>query len=236
MYEERTYRERVRPEGLVRSDVSFQESDLCIFADRDVASRALGLLGEARFQLEAYIERDEGFKAAFSPHDPIHCAPLIVRKMADAARRFGVGPMAAVAGAVAEYVGARIAGNVLIENGGDIYARTKRPITLSLYAGESSQFTGKVKFKVDPKGGSIGIATSSGTHGHSISFGKADAVCIVGDNAVDADAAATAFCNRIQKEEDVEAVIEEAMRYESLKGIIIAIGDKLGAKGDIEFI
>ncbi len=236
MYEERTYRERVRPEGLVRSDVSFQESDLCIFADRDVASRALGFLGEARFQLEAYIERDEGFKAALSPHDPIHCAPLIVRKMADAARRFGVGPMAAVAGAVAEYVGDRIAGDVVIENGGDIYARTKRPILISLYAGESSQFTGKMKFKVDPKGGSIGIATSSGTHGHSLSFGKADAVCIVSDNALDADAAATAFCNMVQSPDDVERVIDEAKKHENVRGIVVAIGDKLGAWGDIEFV
>lgn len=236
MYEERTYRERVRPEGLVRSDLSFQESDLCIFADREVASRALVLLGEARFQLEAYIERDEGFKTALSPHDPIHCAPLIVRKMADAARRFGVGPMAAVAGAVAEHVGDRIAGNVMIENGGDIYARTKRPITLSLYAGESSPFTGKVKFRVDSRGESIGIATSSATHGHSLSFGKADAVCVVSASAVDADAAATAFCNKVQREDDIDAVIEEAMGHEGVKGIIVAIGDKLGVKGDIEFI
>lgn len=236
MYEERTYREWVMPEGLVRSDIQFQESDLCLLARPGEGARALDLLREARETLGRYIVRDGRFRVTLAPHEPLPGAPLIARRMARAAAIFGVGPMAAVAGAVAESVGERIAGDVIVENGGDIYARTHGPITVSLYAGGESQFTGKVKFRVDPRGAAIGIATSSATHGHSLSFGKADAVCVVGSSAVDADAAATAFCNKVQTEADVARVIEEAMGHERVKGIIIAIGDKLGAAGEIEFV
>jgi ApbE superfamily uncharacterized protein (UPF0280 family) len=235
MYEERRYRGSVDSEGLVRSEAAFRESDLLILAAGDVAKRSQGLLMEAREALESYIGRDGGFRTALEPHDPLPGAPLIARRMADSARSFGVGPMAAVAGAVAEYVGEAIEGDVIVENGGDIYARTARPITVSLHAGEGSPFTGKVKFVARPGGRAIGIATSSGTLGPSLSFGKADAVCAVCDSAVDADAAATAYCNAVRSPSDVERVIAMASAHGRVKGIVIAIGDRLGAWGEIEF-
>jgi len=236
MYEERTYRDMVKSDDLVKSTIAISESDLCILAESDVAPLALDLLFEARRDLECYIERDEKFKSTLRPHEVLPAAPLIARRMALETARFNVGPMAAVAGAVAEYVGEGIEGEIIVENGGDIYARSVKPLTVDLFAGRHSKFTGRVKFRVTPDGRSMGIATSSATVGPSLSFGKADAVCIVSDSAITADAAATAFCNKVQEEADVEAVLEEAMGHEGVKGIIIAIGDKLGAKGDIEFI
>jgi len=182
------------------------------------------------------MDRDAEFAASLVPHEVLNETPELARRMAAAAARFGVGPMAAVAGAVAEYVGDGIEGDVIVENGGDIYARSQQPLTVNLHAGERSPFAGKVKFLVRTGGRPVGICTSSGAFGHSRSFGRADAVCIVCESASDADAAATAFCNRVQGPGDVEGVIEEAKGCDLIKGMLIAAGDKLGAWGDIEFV
>lgn len=236
MYEERTYRDIISRDGLVKSVVAVGESDLCILAGYDLSARARDLLLAARHDIERYAELDGKFKATLGPYRVPDSAPRIVRDMAKAAARFNVGPMAAVAGAVAEYVGSRIQGDVIVENGGDIYARSREPVTVSLYAGPASKFTGRVRFKASSGGRSVGIATSSGTVGHSFSFGKADAVCVISDSAIDADAAATSFCNMVRKEDDIGPVLEKAAKHGNVKGIIIAIGEKLGAKGAIEFI
>lgn len=239
MYQERIYREWVRLEGLVRTAVSIGESDLMILAAEDVSVQAGLLTHEARTIIEDYIRSDEGFAAALSPYETSSDAPDIIRRMAGASARYGVGPMAAVAGAVSEYVGEGLRekyDRVIIENGGDIYARSSEPVTMSLYAGERSPFTGKVKFVVRPDGGALGVCTSSGTVGHSLSFGCADAVTVISASAIEADAAATALCNDVQGLPNVDRVIERARGCEGIRGIIVAIDDKLGVWGEVELI
>ena len=106
-------------------------------------------------------------------------APGIVKAMAVAAQKASVGPMAAVAGAIAEFVGKdllKFSEQVIVENGGDIFIRTDRKRTLGIYAGEDSPFTGKLAIEVDPCESGMGICTSSGTVSHSLSFGNADKV------------------------------------------------------------
>jgi hypothetical protein len=173
-----------------------------------------------------------------TPYEPSVDAPSLVHGMAAAAKRFGVGPMASVAGAVAKYVGEGLAefDELIIENGGDIFVRSKGPVTMSLYAGELSPFTGRIKFRVHPEGGAIGVCTSSGTVGHSMSLGKADAVTVICDSALDADAAATALCNEVRRESDVDRVIERASACEEIRGMVIALGERLGVWGDVELI
>lgn len=238
MYQERTYREWVSPVGLVRTAVSLGESDLMILAPEDVSAPAGLLTREARDILEGYIREDAEFLRAMAPCEPACDAPAIIRAMAAAAERFGVGPMASVAGAVAKHVGEGLAefDELIIENGGDIFVRSRRPVTMSLYAGERSPFTGKVEFRVHPEGGAIGVCTSSGTVGHSVSFGRADAVTVICDSAIDADAAATALGNDVKEESDVDRVIEKAASFNEIRGILIAVGDRLGVWGEVELI
>lgn len=238
MYQERKYREWVSPAGLVRTAVSLGESDLMILAPEDVSAEAGLLTRRARDILQAYIGEDEEFLRSMTPCGVKPDAPAIVQAMAAAAERFGVGPMASVAGAVAKYVGESLDefDELIIENGGDIFVRSKRPVTMSLYAGESSPFTGRVKFKVHPEGGAIGVCTSSGTVGHSVSFGRADAVTAICESAVDADAAATALCNGVREESDVDRVIEKASSFEEIRGIVVAIGERLGVCGEVELV
>ena len=236
MFEERKYREQINAEGFLKTVVSCKESDLFILSRSDVKAEAEGLLLEARKDIENHIGIDNEFLTTLEPHEAGKGAPLIVRKMAEAAKIFGVGPMAAVAGAVSDYIGEQLSGDVVIENGGDIFIRCKKPVTFGLYAGDHSPFTGKVKFTVRSNGKPLGVCTSSGTVGHSLSFGKADAVCVISRNATLADAAATALCNRVKKVSDIEDVLAYAQSFEEITGVIAAIGNKIGIWGEIELI
>jgi len=234
-YQKRFYRDWVSSSGLVPFEVVIKESDLFILAERDLREDARDVLAKCRGDLERYIAVYPEFAYALSPVSVARNAAPIIREMADAARAFNVGPMAAVAGAVAEKVGRALlerADSVMVENGGDIFMRSARKPTLALYAGDDSPFRGKILFEVDARDG-VGVCTSSGTVGHSLSFGRADAVVVVAKNAAVADAAATAICNRVKSPYDVDAIIDIESRNENISGLIIAIDDRIGFWGDI---
>ena len=143
--------------------------------------------------------------------------------------------MAAVAGAIAECVGEQLPGDAVVENGGDIFVRSGRPLVFTLYAGEDSPFTGRLRFspRVDE---AFGVCTSSGSVGHSRSFGKADAVCVIAKDTAVADAAATALCNRIKQNSDLDEVVKAAAKDEGILGIIVALGEVLGVWGKVEIV
>ncbi len=238
-YQERTYQQSIQAEGLVRSQVWVDESDLCILAGADVTGLAEDLLRDVRADLLSYLQRDERFRLTLDPYEPFFDAPLVVVRMAAAARRFEVGPMAAVAGAVADCVGEQLSQHypdVVVENGGDIYLRCERPVLVSVFAGEHSPFVDNLRFLVRPGGRRLGVCTSSGTVGHSFSKGKADAVCVVATSSADADAAATFFGNQVQSCEDINRVVDHASRRDGVFGILVAIGDKLGVWGAVEVV
>jgi ApbE superfamily uncharacterized protein (UPF0280 family) len=238
-YQERTYQQSIQAEGLVRSQVWVDESNVCILAGVDVTGLAEDLLREVRADLLAYLQRDERFRLTLDPYEPLFDAPLVAVRMAAAARRFEVGPMAAVAGAVADCVGEQLSqhyAEVVVENGGDIYLRCERPVVVSVFAGDHSPFSDNLRFLVHPGGRRLGVCTSSGTVGHSFSKGTADAVCVVADSSADADAAATFYCNQVQGSEDVDRVVGHAMQRDGVLGILVAIGDKLGVWGAVEVV
>ncbi|MCK5434567.1 MAG: UPF0280 family protein, partial [Dehalococcoidales bacterium] len=80
----------------------------------------------------------------------------------------------------------------------------------------------------------LGICTSSGTVGHSLSYGKADAVVVLSKSATLADAAATAIGNLIVQAGDIPNGLEFANGIDGLKGVIIIKGDKVGLWGDVK--
>jgi ApbE superfamily uncharacterized protein (UPF0280 family) len=212
-------------------------------AQDDVVQPALRRLRQIRQALASYIRRDPVFATTLDPYLPAPDAPPIARRMAEAAARFGVGPMAAVAGAVAEQVGwglLETRAEIVIENGGDIFVKTRRPLTFSLYAGEHSPFSRRLRFEVlqyPHPDESIGVCTSSGTVGHSFSRGRADAVCVVAGDAYLADAAATAYCNQLGQKEDIDRVLQEVTADErGVEGLIIAMEDRLGLWGRVQIV
>jgi len=213
------------------------ETDLAIYAERDLRAEAEELIRTYRWQIRRYAERVRGFYDSFRPLPMRRPVPPIVREMSLAARRFGVGPMAAVAGAIAERVGRdllRLVPEVIVENGGDIFLKTRAPCVLAVYAGKRSPLKGRLRFRL-PKG-AWGVCTSSGTVGHSVSFGKADAVVAVARSAALADAAATAIGNVVKSPDDVARVLDAEKRRKRLDGLVIVIGRAVGLWGRIELV
>jgi len=235
MFEERTYRNLVKTDDLVTFQVIVKETDLLIRAAKDISREARESVLKYRHQIETYIERNPPFQGSLSPllDDPY--APGIIREMIRTSQVAQVGPMAAVAGAMAESVSRdllELSQEVIVENGGDIYLATSRERTIGIYAG-SSPLSLKLGIVLQPEDTPLGICTSSGTVGHSLSFGKADAVCILSKSAALADAAATAVGNMIQEGKDIDRGLEKGKEIEGVLGTLIIVGEKMGVWGDI---
>lgn len=188
-----------------------------------------------RAELEEYIAMHPLFQSTLEPLEVGEDAPRVANLMADAAEKTGVGPMAAVAGALADLMLGDVVkqgcGYAIIENGGDIAMQIDRVAKVAVYAG-SSPFSGKIGFEVMPGDTPLGVCTSSGTVGHAISFGNADAAVAFADGAALADAAATALGNAVKGESDVKRAAELAKSL-SIRGAVIIKGKTIAAWGKI---
>ena len=238
MYEPRTYRQWIKDRDLVSFTAIIRETDLHIRAQSNLKPHALKAIKKYRKPLEKYIESHPLFLHSLEPYDVEDNAPEIVKDMANAARAVGVGPMATVAGAIAEAVGKDLLAyspEVIVENGGDIYMKSLKKRLIGIYAGSSS-FTGKIALEIEPDDTPLGICTSSGTVGHSISLGVANAVIVLSPSTALADAAATAIGNHIKSAEDIEIEIERASHMHGLSGLVIIKDDKIGLWGKVKLV
>ena len=237
-YEERTYRTLISKDNLKSYNVTIAESDLFISSDVNLASEAKKSLLNHRSLLENYIKKHPPFLTSLLPLPEDNLAPAIVRDMLISSNSCGVGPMAAVAGAIAQFVGndlLELTETLIIENGGDIYLKSKDKLTVSVYAGESP-LSYKVNFIVKPEKTPLGICTSSATVGPSLSFGKADAVCVISPSATLADAAASAIGNKVKSKSDIKSALNFGMKIKDVLGIIIILGSEMGVIGEVEFV
>lgn len=191
---------------------------------------------KTRLQLEKYLELDPIFAKSLSSYTPLSSAPKIAKLMAHESSKAGVGPMASVAGAFSELVGNLLSlysQEVIVENGGDIYLRSSRDRTIGIYAA-NSPFSNRIAIKIKAYQTPLGICTSSGTVGHSLSFGKADAVVVLSPSVPLADAVATASANMVKNASNLQEAVEFAINVPGVKGALAIKGDKLSAVGDIE--
>jgi hypothetical protein len=233
----RTYRQLVKTR-LKAVRVIVQETDLSIYADRDVSAAAKEAIVEQRGYIENYIRRHPEFASSLTPWPKDLLAPQIVREMIDAGHDAQVGPMAAVAGAVAEQVGRSLRSSVdqvVIENGGDLYADASQDLRVAVYAARSP-LSMKIGLKIDADGMPLAVCTSSGTVGHSLSRGRADAVCVLSKSCALADAAATAIGNHVLSIEDIDPAIQWGRTIEGVMGILIILGEKMGVWGRVELV
>jgi len=211
MYQPRTYRHWIRDRNLISFSIVVKETDLCIRASTNLKRKAFKLVTKYRDILERYIERHPDFLTALKPLPVNSNAPCIVKVMSASASSAGTGPMAGVAGAIAEFVGNELlpfSPEIIVENGGDIYLKSLKKRLIGIYAGKSP-LTG-------------------------LSYGKADAVIVLSKSATLADAAATAIGNLIEQPSDVTRGIEMAQRIEGLKGAIIIADSNMGLWGEVK--
>ncbi|HOK80479.1 MAG TPA: UPF0280 family protein [bacterium] len=235
-YEQRFYRKIIDSE-LVATAVTIEESDLLILSEKDLSCEAKKELRKQRNLLKTYIKNFPEFYYSFEPVRVDQSAPEIVKKMSDAAFLCNVGPMATVAGAIADFVGRhllRFAHEVIIENGGDIFLMIEKERIVAIFAG-TSPFSLKIGIRAKPKPYPFGIATSSGTVGHSTSFGKADSVTVLCPSATIADGLATFMCNQTL-DDDFLGIKNSIKNFPFLEGILVIKHEKLFAWGDIELV
>ncbi|MGE5543657.1 MAG: UPF0280 family protein [Bacillota bacterium] len=236
----RTYRGFFRSEDLVYFQVKFKQTDLLIGVTResytpDLANRIEQRVTRLRAQLETYIASHPEFLTSLEPVILKPGAPEIALRMSRAARLAGVGPMAAVAGAFAEEVGRLLddCPDLIVENGGDLYIRTTRERLVGVIAG-NSPFSNRIAVRIKPGESPLGVCTSSGTVGPSLSLGRADAAMVKATSASLADAVATGAGNRVLSKDKLMAAVDYAQGVPGVTGILVIKDDQMAAWGNIE--
>ena len=238
LYQERTYRNLIDTGELSIFRVVVQETDLQVHADRKLVTETRDLVLEQRGYVEAYIKAYPAFLTTLAPWRQTGPAAKIVSDMIQAGAKAGVGPMAAIAGAISENVGWGLLAHshqIIVENGGDVFIKADRPVTVGIFAG-SSPLSMQVGIQLNCVNKPTAVCTSSGTLGHSLSLGRAHAVSVVADSCALADAAATSIGNLVQAEADINTGIAAGQRIAEIAGIVIIAGQKIGAWGDLEIV
>jgi uncharacterized protein len=236
----RAYRQPLRPRpGETAFQVVVAQTDLFVVASCPLAREIGDFVSALRAELMTYILLHPEFRDSLTPVDVAPGAPAIALDMAEAAARFGVGPMAAVAGAVSQAVADRFAGEaseLLIENGGDVFLRSTVERTVALLAKPVEG--ARLGLYFPPKKLPAAVCASSAKVGPSLSFGQADMVTVVADRGAVADAAATALGNLLVSQADLEGVLAAAkgMARQGVRGVFAQLGEMVGIVGDIELV
>jgi hypothetical protein len=220
---------------LKRFNLIQAESDLDLYVTASIEGAAEAL-AQCRQELVDQILREPDFLGALEPLETLPDDTILIRQMKAAGFRAGVGPMAAVAGAVAGSVGAflrKFNTDVIVENGGDLYLDLSEDRKVLIFAGDSP-LSNRLALHVKAADTPLGVCTSSGRFGHSLSFGKADAAVAVSEDSALADAAATAIANMVQKADDLEAAMNFAASIEGLKGALVIVEGQVGLWGDLD--
>jgi len=230
----RGYRAEVSPSGLDCYRVALGESDLYICTLGRLEEEAAVSLATHRRELEEYLKAHVTFGTSFRPVPAAGEPPTIVVDMAEAAELFDVGPMASVAGAVAQYVGMDLlerSGEVIVENGGDLFLAGTGARNVRVFAGEGAPEI-NLRLQCRPEG--VGLCTSSASIGPSVSLGNTEAVTVLAGTATLADAAASAIGNRVLGPEDIPGALQFAKGLERVDGVLIIAGGSVGIQGELE--
>jgi len=241
-YEPRIYRNDMNEGRFKYFNVTVEETDLQIGVNADeyddsISAQALQLVMLLRSQLKNYILLHQEFLTSHWPVEDDEQAPEIARLMIKRSVAAEVGPMAAVAGAFSATIGTQLCAQfglseLIVENGGDLWIKTEKPVTVRIDAGPSC-LSGLIGIEIQPEQTPCGICTSSGSAGHSFSYGKADAVTVVSECAITADAWATSLCNRIQETADLQKTTSLSQLFPEISGVVAILRDVVAASGNI---
>jgi len=233
---ERFYRNLIKVENLKKFVVKVKETDILVFAEKNLKKEIEEEVKKQREILERYIKIHPEFYFSFSPVE-VESNEEIIKLMSLSSKLTKTGPMASVAGAIAEIIGRKflpLSEEIFIENGGDIFLNLKNEVKIGIYAGKSP-FSMKIGIKIKREN-PVGIATSSGTVGHSFSYGDADAVTVISNSSAFSDGAATYFGNLIKGKIDKELIEREINDFPFIEGMLIIRGKELFVWGKIELI
>ena len=240
MYEPRRYRRKMISARFHSFRIAERESDLMIGISKpdytdEIPKTIQQELSGLRKNLEQYIEEKPDFlhkleSVQYEPDDN-----GIIKKMKEHTGKFGIGPMASVAGMISEEIGKLIITKfqpeeLYIENGGDVFIKINRDLVLAIDAGKNKLFE-NLGVRLTSDHSPLGICTSSGIFGHSFSKGKADSVTVISQSAYLSDSMATALANQVQNSNDINMVLEQ-VNDEKISVIVIK-DEKIGFKGNV---
>lgn len=237
MYEYRHYRDNlVQDESVKRYRIVQEESDIQVTSEKDYSDFLKEELLKIRKDIKRAIAINPDFLHSLTPIEDERLESIeVARLMIEASKKAQVGPFGAVAGAVNDLLAKAILDKriLILENGGDLYIAGNRDIRIGIYAGQSP-LSNKFALELVKEDLPLGVCTSSATVGHAYSEGAADAGLVIGKSSALADAFATAFTNRIKKEEDIEEALNWVMGHEDIYGALAIMNDKIGAMGNIK--
>lgn len=244
MYEPRTYRSIRNNERFTYTEINYLETDLLIGIDKgsDVKIDTLKIETESfiktlRKEIDTFIGSHPEFMSSLVPLNyPDETIPKPVKRLLKAGKLAQTGPMAGIAGLFAEETGRFLTGNydvneIVVENGGDVFTIINSALKIIIHAG-SSPLSERMIIELQP--GEWGICSSSGTIGHSLSLGKADALTVLALDTVLADCMATSLANKVISENDINPVLELAADFRGLEGVLIIKDEKAGVVGNIK--
>ncbi len=222
---------------LIKEAYTLKESQCTLISDSQAAiEAAIQSIQRSRFELELYVRANPKFLYTLTPI-PAPEKPLVAKMMAEATQKAEVGPMAAVAGAIADLAvqdmlktGCQVA---VVENGGEIMAQSNQPVDVAVAAGDEP-LSRRFGFRLTEF--PIGVATSSGRFSHAFSFGDAEAAIIFCKDATLADAAATAVGNVVKGDDaqaGIQAGIKRGMSIEGVDGVMVIYKGEVGTAGKI---
>lgn len=221
-------------EGMIEFILNYKNSSIKAICDRGTKEKAQEELERLYNELERYLQEEPFFLSSYKPLKAGKNSPEIAKLMSAASEQAGVGPMAAVAGTFAELLGRYLlkegALGVIVENGGDIFLQLRKERLVGIYSGQS-EFSNKLALRVRPESTPLGICTSSGSVGHSVSLGESDSVTVVAESCPLADAAATAIANQVNGPGGIQKGIEAAEKIKGIQGALIIKGKELGTQG-----
>lgn len=236
LFENRTYRTLSRGADLVGFCVTVKETNLFIRARADLTDEARRAVMDARAAIERYIRYSPPFQTSLVPVAEDPYAVPIVREMIRVSGLAGVGPMAGVAGAIAEFVARRLraaSDEIIVENGGDVFLVSADTRVVALHAERQGPNVG---IEVGAARQGIGICSSSARIGRSLSLGGSDLATVVAGSGALADAAATALGNRVKKAADIEPALTGITGIPGVAGAVVIAGGKIGAAGDVRVV
>ncbi|HUW43304.1 MAG TPA: UPF0280 family protein [Thermoplasmata archaeon] len=219
-----------------RKKIQMGETAATITCKEEFVSAVIGGIAKARAEVVAYAKDRPEFLLSLEPLAAEENAPETIRRMCSAAEEAGVGPMATVAGAIAEAgaEAARDAGatHCIVDNGGDIALLLDHPAVVGILDQLESDLLPAIE--VPPTDGRIiGLCTSSGIFGHSISFGRAEAATVMARTAPLADALATALGNGCKGGSDIRKALESISGTDGVLWAMAIVDGRVGTMGDM---
>ncbi len=224
-------------EDIVRRHFELKETAVTIIAAEHYIPIAERSIFATREEIERFIELEPLFRDTLEPYQEPESADPVIKRMCEAARSANVGPMAAVAGVVADEAvkAMQDAGSrqCVVDNGGDIAMLISEPLEIGIFT-LNPKFQG-LGLRIAPSPNRKSVCTSSGTVGPSISFGVAEAATVFSDDAALADACATRLGNLIKSDEDemIKQALEDVTWIPGVEGALVIVGDKMAVKGEV---